>query len=267
MKYVFDHDYHIHSQISSCSSDPEQTPERLLDYAEASGLKRMVLTDHHWDDSVPGASDWYAAQDFAWISRSKPLPQREGIEFLFGCECDMDKYLTLGMAKESFDKFDFVVIPTTHLHMKGFTLSEEDAQSLERRAELWVERLDALLNMDIPFRKVGIAHLACGLIANSSREDFLKVMQLLPENELHRLFAKAAELGVGIELNSSDMSFRDEEEDIVLRPFRIAKEHGCKFYCGSDSHHPKGLDRMKEIFERAIDRLGLTEDDKFHIGR
>ena len=266
MRYVYDHDYHIHSQLSSCSSDPEQTPERLLEYAQANGLTSMVLTDHHWDESVPGASDWYAPQDYQWIKQSLPLPQREDIKFMFGCECDMDKYFTLGMAREHFDRFDFVVIPTTHLHMRGFTISEEDAGSLERRAELWVERLDKLLNMDIPFRKVGIAHLACGLIANSSREDYLKVMGMLPENELHRLFEKAAQVGVGIELNYSDMSCSDEEADVVLRPFRIAKEHGCKFYMATDSHHPASLEKAKAVFERTIDRLGLTEDDKFHIG-
>ena len=51
----------------------------------------------------------------------------------------------------------------------------------------------------------------------------------------------------------------------LLRPFRIAKECGCKFYLGTDSHHPKDFLRMKEIFTFAIDSLGLLEDDKFVI--
>ena len=38
MKFAFDHDYHIHSQISLCSSDPAQTPERILSYARENGL-------------------------------------------------------------------------------------------------------------------------------------------------------------------------------------------------------------------------------------
>lgn len=33
MRYSFDHDLHIHSQISSCSNHPEQTTERILQYA------------------------------------------------------------------------------------------------------------------------------------------------------------------------------------------------------------------------------------------
>jgi hypothetical protein len=47
--------------------------------------------------------------------------------------------------------------------------------------------------------------------------------------------------------------------------FRIAKYQGCKFYCGSDAHHPAGLVNSPARFERAIDLLGLQESDKFHI--
>lgn len=32
---------------------------------------------------------------------------------------------------------------------------------------------------------------------------------------------------------------------------------------GSDAHHPKELDDAKRYFERTIDLLGLTEEDKF----
>ena len=80
---------------------------------------------------------------------------------------------------------------------------------------------------------------------------------------MERVFAKAAKVGVGIELNAGDMSFKDGEEDIVLRMFRIAKAMGCKFYCGSDAHTGAELQNVRPWFERAIDDLGLTEDDKF----
>ena len=69
------------------------------------------------------------------------------------------------------------------------------------------------------------------------------------------------------ELNADDMKFSDAEEDVVLRPFRIAKSCGCRFYCGSDAHHPGSFENCRAIFERAIDRLGLQESDKFHIER
>ena len=263
MKYVFDNDCHIHSRLSLCSNDPGQTPERILEYARRYDLKTICLTDHFWDEKVPGAIDWYSKQNFAHISEAKPLPQADGIRFLFGCETEMDRNMTLGISKERFDEFDFVVIPTTHFHMSGFTIPE-DYITPEQRAEFWHKKLNALLNMDLPFHKIGIAHLACPLM-NSPREKYIETMAALSESDMENAFGRAAEKGVGIELNYGDMKFSDSEADTVLRPFKIAKHMGCKFYCGSDAHHPAELDDAKNIFERAIDMLGLTENDKFNI--
>ena len=267
MRFIIDHDYHIHSQLSACSADPEQTNERILKYAKENGLSAICLTDHYWDSAVPGASSWYLPQNFKHISQAKPLPQDTSVKFLFGCETDMDMFLTVGIPQSRYDDFDFIIIPTTHLHMEGFTISKEDAQSSEKRAKLWVERLDTLLQLNLPFEKVGIAHLASPLInyKPQSRKDFLETLDMIPSSEMKRLFTKAARLGCGIELNQQDMSFYDEETDTVLRPFRIAKECGCKFYLGSDAHHPKSFENSKKIFERAVSLLDLTEDDKFHI--
>ena len=42
---------------------------------------------------------------------------------------------------------------------------------------------------------------------------------------------------------------RQQHAGLFLRPFRIAKECGCKFYLGSDAHHPKSFENSKKIFE------------------
>lgn len=265
MKYIFDNDLHIHSRISPCANDPEQTPERILRYAQETGLTTICLTDHFWDEKVEGASNWYKIQNFAHISAAKPLPQAEGIKFLFGCEAELDKNLKVALTKETLDLLDFAIIPTTHFHMVGLTLTQEEASSVENKAKAWVKRLDAVLDMDLPFHKIGLAHLTCTLIA-PNREEYLEVLKLLPQEEMQRLFSKAARLGVGIELNVSDMDFSDEEADIVLRPYRIAKQCGCKFYCGSDAHCQQEFKNVKKIFGRAIDLLELTEEDKFKVG-
>ena len=259
MKYVFDHDFHIHSQISSCSRDPEQNNERILKYAEDEGLHTIVLADHFWDETVPGASKWYSAQDYPHICQAKPLPQSDKVKFLFGCETEMDKNMTVGCSRERMEELAFIVIPTTHFHMEKFTIAEEHLATPQTRAQVWVDKLDALLSMDLPFHKIGIAHLVCGLIWKGDRAKYLETLDSIAEADMHRIFAKAASLGVGIEIN---MSYPDEERDTVLRPFRIAKEEGCKFYLGSDAHHPAGLDNARKKFERAIDDLELTEEDK-----
>ena len=45
--------------------------------------------------------------------------------------------------------------------------------------------------------------------------------------------------------------------------FKIAKECGCKFYFGSDAHHPFEFDLLKDRADFFINALDLTEDDKF----
>ena len=61
------------------------------------------------------------------------------------------------------------------------------------------------------------------------------------------------------------MNFAPDERDTVLRPYRIARDVGCKFYCGSDAHHPKSLDDAPAIFARAVAQLELTEAEKFTL--
>ena len=126
MKYIIDQDLHIHSFLSTCSRNPKQTAELLMEYAKENNLKRICVTDHYWDSEIECKSAWYRPQNFEHISRIKPLPCDDEVEFLFGCETEMDRFFTLGMPKERFDDFDFVIIPTTHMHMSGFTISTED---------------------------------------------------------------------------------------------------------------------------------------------
>ena len=264
MKMRFDQDLHIHTQLSSCSQDPEQTKERILRYAQENDLHTVCVTDHFWDTDVPGMLPFYEGQDLAHIHQVKPLPQAEGTRFLFGGEADLNWDLTLGLSQEHFDAFDFVVISTTHLHMQAEQLKANGLSDAQGRAKVWKKRLEAVLNMPLPFHKIGIAHLTCPLIA-PTREMYLQTLDLLEETDLFRLFGKAAALGVGVELNSRDMQFADEETETVLRPYHIAKACGCKFYFGSDAHHPAVFESVRPYFERAIDLLDLRLEDRFFL--
>ncbi len=264
MKYQIDHDLHIHSNLSLCSNDPTQTPERILEYAKLNKLKKICVTNHFWDSAVDGASNWYKIQDLNRISSELPLPQAEGIEFLFGCETDLSKELILGISKETVEKLDFIIIPTTHLHMNGFTI-EEDV-TVAKRAELYVNRLDWLLSQDLPFHKIGIAHLACSLMLPGGQVQ--EILGLISDQTFTELFQKAAKVGVGIELNAGDFeldSYSEEKASQILRVFSIAKKCGCKFYLGSDAHHPSAFEGAIPAFNAAIDALCLEESDKFTI--
>ena len=79
MRCIFDNDLHIHSELSLCSGDPAQTPKAILEYAEKYNLSTVCLTDHYWDESVPGASGWYKKQDYEHIAKALPLPESDNV--------------------------------------------------------------------------------------------------------------------------------------------------------------------------------------------
>ena len=266
MRYAADNDLHIHTYISMCSGDPEQDPQKILDYARENGFCDICVTDHFWDAKVPGATPYLEKENIETLKSILPLPQADGIRFMFGCETELHKSGTLAIARETFDEFDFVAIPINHFHMGGFTIEESDRSRPERIAELWVERFLHVLSMDLPFEKIGFAHLSCELMSTSSRRAHLDVCDLIPEDGMKRCFSLAAERGAGIELNfETFFSYSDAELEELMRMYRIAKSEGSKFYFGSDAHHPADLVRSKEKFERVIDLLCLEESDKYRV--
>lgn len=262
MKFKFDHDFHLHSYLSKCSSDPAQTTEAMLAYAERNGLKKICVTDHMWE-RIPYLDEWYKGQDFAHISKSLPLPRSEKVQFCFGAEIEMDKYFNLSIDPKTIDKLDFLIIPTTHMTHYGCTCEENVSE--EGMAQLWFDRLAALLHMDLPWYKIGIAHLTCDLLTGryplSARG---RILRRISRESMRVLFEMIAERGAGFELNfHADCGENKEENDYIFSIYELAKEAGCKFYLGSDSHFPNDFDFAPENFRAIIDRLGLEESDKF----
>ncbi len=187
MTFKIDHDLHIHSKLSSCSNDNEQTPENILKYAERNNFSKICLTDHYWDDTVPDPSDWYSVQNTEHIKTALPLPQSDSVKFYFGAETELDDKMVLGISREMIDELDFVIIPTTHLHMFPYPGD---------RSQIYVERLDKLMDMDLPFAKIGIAHLTCPLMSPNFQTDYdehIRIMDAIPDDTLKRIFGKIAE--------------------------------------------------------------------------
>ncbi|MBR6530161.1 MAG: hypothetical protein IKT43_01955 [Clostridia bacterium] len=263
MQFTYDHDLHVHSCRSTCSKDAGQTTEFLLQYALENRLSTICLTNHFWDEKLPCSDDWYRVQNLKHVTQDLPLPQAEGVRFLFGCETELDFRGTLGITRENFDRFDFIAIPLTHFNKVGFVLTEEQASSAQNKARTWLERLSRVLSMDLPFAKTGLAHLACPLISRYDREEYLAVLDLLPQRDLDDLFSEVARLGIGVEINTRDFFFSEEETECVMRMFYTARECGCKFYLASDAHERDYFEKAKRSFARAIALLDLQETDKF----
>ena len=266
-EFLIDHDYHIHSYISPCSGDPGQTPAYIAKYAADHGITDICLTDHFWDERARSRRDlgFYRDQTVARISEALPLPQQPGVRFSFGCEADLDRDMVLGMTPEHYDTFDFINVAISHLHFPGLTADEVDYASEECIADLWVRRFEAVLESDLPHKKVGFAHITCILMPQEANLDETKIIDLIPDSVYRELFRRAAALGAGIELNHDAFTPNDEKMLHMLRPYRIAKESGCRFFLGSDAHGRDEFYPEGRAFRRAVALLGLTDADRYRI--
>lgn len=263
MAFEYNHDMHIHTRLSPCSGDDGQTCERILDYAVQNGLDTVAVTDHFWDSAVAGASSWYKPLNYEHVSRSLPLPKNDTVRFLFGCETDMDMQGNIGLTKENFSLFDFVIVSTTHFHMEGFTVPAGITQ--KERALIYVKRLHSFLNSDIPFKKTGIAHLTCNLIDNSEKFAHIDVVDMVSDKEFYEIFGGVAACGAGVELNIYPRWYDEDQLKRVLRPYMIARDCGCKFYLGSDSHHGTNLLNAPAKLKGILGVFPLEATDRFTV--
>jgi len=120
---LIDHDVHVHTQLSACCNDPEATPGAMLARAKDSGLRLIGFADHLWDERCPGASSWYAPQNVAHVEsiRAALGNAPPGIQILVGCESEYRGNGVVGISAESATRFDFVLLPMSHFHMKGMS--------------------------------------------------------------------------------------------------------------------------------------------------
>lgn len=274
--FQINHDLHCHSGLSSCSSDKNFSGQHILDHAIECGYDYIALTNHMWDPMVPGAPEWYLPQTVDHIKKALPLPQAPGIKFLFGCETEYGLGDVLALHPSNYDEFDWIVVPVNHFHLTGYT---DDGVSSEQanwfRCQL--ERLESLLAYDLPWERVGIAHLQWYEVEEQEIPQMLAL-----ENRYEAVFREYARRGAGIELNATAFVYTDPEQratyesfppekkkwqcasyDKMLWLFSLAKKAGCKFYIGSDAHTALRIDWPRRYLARICEDLGLTEADRF----
>ena len=271
MRYIVDHDFHIHSGGSMCSGDPMQTPARILQYGLDEGYAAVALTDHFWDETVPmprggWGPDFYTSQNWPHITKQLPLPSHDNIRFIFGAEVDMTMDGSVGVSPERLAQMDILLISISHFHMTDFTISAADAATPEGRAKVLLDKLDLLLTYDLPWHKISLAHLTGPKLGGGDPDFHCEVLRLVQGERLTALFKKAAALGVAIELNTGTFRFGNKaEEAAVVAFYAHAKECGCKFTFGSDEHKSNGFGYHRQRGQRMADALGLTEEDIFRV--
>ena len=141
----------------------------------------------------------------------------------------------------------------------------DDCDSADKIAELLVTRLEQLQALPLPWEKVGIAHMNCDCtFLEGCAED---VFDAIDENRYRAAMRFFAEKGAGIELNCSCFGtpkFKERPES-HFRLFRMAKEEGCRFYLGSDAHHPAELMEVPNHAPAVIEALGLESKHLYRL--
>ena len=121
------HDIHTHNMFSNCCHDKTATVPAMIQREEELGIEIFGLANHAWDEKVPGNSPWYAHQSVAHAMEAKyAFDQYKGpVKLLFGIETDFFATTnTLGMSYETATKLDYLLVPHSHNHMRGYVMAE-----------------------------------------------------------------------------------------------------------------------------------------------
>ena len=312
------HDIHNHNLFSQCCNDHKANVKAMFAEEERLGISVYGLSNHTWDETVKGGSGWYRHQSVAHSLEAKyafetykgPLKLLFGVETEYAAMSDI-----LGMSYENAMKFDYLLVPHSHNHMKNFVMadypdvtkarenfanelckkfpeiSQSHAQAIaatapektlapfmpEWRTDRAAYVIDQMLtsfeslmeNKDFlriaASKPVSVAHpFAPGAMPMDQRGS--TTLRLVNEHsdELLKLFKKAASLNIPMEINCSAVTecggydFNDEHPSVRL--FKLAKQAGCKFTFGTDSHSVAGLSLIN-VSDSFTNACGITESD------
>ena len=111
------HDIHTHSTLSHCCYDPAASVANLVRRAAELGHTVFGISNHLWDERVPGASRWYKNQmiSYGLEARNSVPADTCGVKVLIGVETE---YFaagdTLGMLAETANNLTMCGPALTH---------------------------------------------------------------------------------------------------------------------------------------------------------
>lgn len=252
------HDIHIHTSLSSCAEPGAD----LSDYApaiKAAGLSAAGFANHLWDSAIPGASEWYKPQNIDHVMKLKnELGEYDfgNTKIYFGCETEYIGNGIVGLHQDNACLFDYVLVPPHHFHMAGFT-RPENLTRLEEVRKIMIEHFMEVCNISFAF---GLAHPFVPLGYMSQAAELLRGFE---DEELKTCFSHAAANNKFIEINFCifrimDAAVREEYKRLM----KIARQCGCRFFTGSDSHCAKVFrQNTAEAAAEFIAQCGITMPD------
>lgn len=253
------YDLHCHTFLSACAARDAEIDDYVKD-ADEGGLRALGFADHAWDEGLGTPSGFYAPQNYKRLLTRK-CSVKHRVRVFYGAEGEYARGL-LAVRAETMKLFDYIIIPHSHTHMKGFVLPAE-CEAPGDHGRFLLESFVSLLNHPHIGGVFGIAHPfhPCG----KKFEEAEEILSYITNEEFENCGALAAQKGVFLELNMSAAFAVPEEkaEDCsYARFFRNAKKGGAKFFLGTDNHRPKPY--QDNLIFRAPERakpFGLTEGD------
>ena len=156
-----------------------------------------------------------------------------------------------------------VLIPPDHFHMKGFTRPADlnDPQGIK---ELMIRRFMEVMELGMATAVVHPFH-AMGWTPEMPR----LIQSMITDNEYIECFTAAKQANCAIEINTCAIAPITADDGIgddkfspeYVRMMTLARETGCTFSIGTDSHNPKGIEKSGGYgrFDRFTDLCGITK--------
>ncbi len=116
------HDVHTHNAFSACCADKLASTDAYIEKEIELGNRIFGLSNHIWDENVKGASNWYSKQTIIKAEEAKASLAKApaGLKCLFGTESEYYHcYDRMGMSLEGAARFDYILIPHSHQHMRN----------------------------------------------------------------------------------------------------------------------------------------------------
>jgi len=253
------HDLHIHTHFSPCA-DASATAKHYISKARELGLQKIAFTDHMWDDAVPCTVPDYKKLTYEYVSGFKEEVAREdatGIHILYGCETELDKDGNIGVGEEVASQLDILIVPQSHTHL---TMPKELYEPYRRHADYMLDRFYDIV--ESPLREY-ITTIPHPFDAVACPYDNREIIRTISDKEFSDCFRAAKDQNIAIEINAGAFhrcSVAEIATDPMIHMLRLAKDAGCKFVFGSDSHNDTGHDRFFKNYVVAT-ILELTDAD------
>lgn len=261
------HDFHIHTNLSLCAAETV-TAEHYINKAKDLGLNKIGFANHMWDENIqPFLNRSYKIQTVPYNMELKDelkTLDKKGIKIYFGAEAEFHPVYGVALTEKNAEKFDYIIVSNSHTHM---TMDKSLYEPYEKHAEFMIDAYKKILASSVSKYILSIAHPFDAVCCPYDRQILYK---LISDDVYKELFSATAQKGIAVEINTScfnGITKENFEQFGAIRMFRIAREMGCKFTFGSDSHSEKGHDSYLYTAQTLIDCLEIKETDIAEIAR